>query len=410
MGMKAALAVAFVLALAAAFALGRQLERREFASVDAFREALAARDELERAHRISAFLRGLDPENLPDALRALEADNDAVTREEVRLLMLAWSRFDPAGAFAWARAWPTPWSNSLMTEAIYAWGLRDARAALREVEGLEDAKLQTRLEQSLVEGWLRSDDRIGASEYIAAIPNGRQRSRLSLALAAEILREGPEAVMRWAEGVPEDAPNDFKRGAFYQAAAVVARDDPRRAAAWFEANRTLPHSAGSLEVIARRWAEHEDPPALFAWLKELPSDGERAGETGDAVAAGFRIWLDHDPEQAEAWLSSALPDRDLDPAVVELVRARLLSSPASAVEWAVRIDDEAQRRRSTVRAARAWRRRDPEAAQAWLARSGLPEDLVQTILSGPASPDGERAAAPPGGARPAGRGARPAWR
>jgi hypothetical protein len=403
--MRAPVVLLVVVAVAAAFALGRHLERRELASIDSFREALASRDEIERSHRISAFLRGLDAEKLPDALAALEANDSGVTREEVRLLMLAWSRFDPAGAFAWARAWPTPWSDTLMTEAMYAWGLRDAHAALRELDGLEDPKLQTRLKGSLIEGWLHGEDRAGAGEYIAAIPDGRQRGRLALALAAETLREGPEAVMRWAEAVPEDAPNDFKRGAFYQASAVVAGVDPRRAAAWWEANRMHPYSRGSLEVIARRWAVHDDPKTLFAWLKGLPSDGESAGETGDALAAGFRVWLGDDPERAEAWLSSALPDPGLDPAIVEIVRARLQSSPASAVEWAARIEDEAQRRRSTVRAARAWRRQDPETARAWLAGSGLPEDVVQSILSGPPAVAGGRAAPPPGASpgRPAAR-------
>ena len=394
--MKAALALAWILTVAAAFAIGWQVEHRELASVDSFREALATRDELSRAYRISAFLRQLGPDELPAARDALETDNIGVTREEVRLFMLAWSRFDAPGAFAWARAWPTQWGSTLMAEAIYAWGFRDARAALRELDAVEDPALQARLRHSLLEGWLHSADRTGASEVIAAIAEPRQRGRLAFLLAGETMRDGPEAVLRWAEAVPEDAPNDFKRGAFSLASGLVAREDPRRAAAWFEAHRTRAYSADSLEGIARKWAEHHDPPELFDWLRGLPAgEGERASEIGDAVAAGFRVWVREDPEPAEAWLSAALPDPALDPAVVELVRARLQSEPASAVEWTARIDDEAQRRRSTIQAGRAWQRQDPEAARAWLARSDLPEEVVQSILSGPPAVAGRRAAALP---------------
>ena len=79
----------------------------------------------------------------------------------------------------------------------------------------------------------------------------------------------------------------------------------------------------------------------------------------------------------------------------ELVRARAQASPASAVEWAARIQDETQRRRSTVLAARNWQRQDPEAVHAWLARSDLPEDAKQSILRGPPAVAGPRAAAAP---------------
>jgi len=177
--------------------------------------------------------------------------------------------------------------------------------------------------------------------------------------------------------------------------ALVAREDPQRAAQWFEAHRTRPYSAGALDAIARGWAEYHDPAALFEWLRSLPAEGERASETREAVAAGFRVWVGKAPEDAEAWLSSRTPDPELDPAVAELVRARSQVSPASAVEWAARIQGEAQRRRSTVLAARTWQRQDPEAVRGWLARSDLPEDAKQSILRGPPAVAGRRAAAAP---------------
>jgi hypothetical protein len=397
--MKAVLAILWALSVGAAFALGRVWAPgagNGLGTPSSFREVLAERDELSRSYRMSAFLQGLGPEELPAAREALEQDNIGVTREEVRLFMLAWSRFDAPGAFAWARAWPTQWQNTLMEQAIYAWGFRDARAALRELETVEDAEQRALLHRALLEGWLHSPERKGASEYIAALPDPRQRGRLAFLLAGETMRDGTEAVMGWAESVPEEAPNDFRRGAFRLASGLVAREDPKQAAAWFEAQRMHPWSAGALEGIARSWAEYHDPPALFEWLAGLPAaEGERAGEIREATLAGFRVWVGRAPDAAEAWLSSRLPDAGLDPAIAELVRVRSQTSPASAVEWAARIGDETQRKRSTRLAARAWQRQDPDAARAWLERSDLPEDEKQSILRVPPATPGRRAAARP---------------
>lgn len=380
--MKVVIALLWILSVAAAFALGLRTSDGGppvLAPAASFREALAERDELSRAYRVSAFLQTLGPAELPAVLETLKTRNVRVTREDVRLLMLAWSRFDAPAAFAWARAWPGQWSDTLTEEAIYAWGFRDARAALREVEAVGDSEPRAGLMPPLLEGWIRSPDRAGASEQIATIDDPRRRRRLSLLLVAEIWREGPDALMRWAEAVPADAPNDFKRSAFSLAASTVAGEDPRRAVEWFEANRRHPYSAGSIEGIAQAWADRHDPPALFEWLRSLRLEGERGSEPADAVGLGFRAWIRRAPEEAEAWLGAALPDPALDPAIVELVRARSQSSPTSAVEWVARIQDETRRHQSAIQAGWNWWRQDPEAARAWLERSDLPEEVKQQI-------------------------------
>ena len=179
---------------------------------------------------------------------------------------------------------------------------------------------------------------------------------------------------------------------------MVARDDPRRAAAWYEEHRARPWTSGSLEGIALSWSEQHDPPELLDWLRGLPSDGARAQESADAIAAGFRVWVQRDPSAAEAWLEAALPDPALDPAIAELARLRTNASPDVALAWAVRIEGESLRRNATIRAARMWRRRDPGAFDAWLAASDLPEDLKQAMI-GPASSERTRrpAGTPPPG-------------
>jgi hypothetical protein len=386
---KAVVASLWILSLAAVFGLARagdpgtQASGREAA--EAFREALEERDPLTRTYQLSAFLEGLTPDQVPEALEALEAHQVGVTPEEIRLLMLAWSRFDAPGAFAWARDWPTRWSDTLTGEALFAWGFRDGRAALAALEGTGDPDLVTRMRSSVVEGWLRSGDRVSTSEYVASVSEPRRRSRLTFVLAGETMKDGVDAVFAWVEAVPENAPNDFKQGAFYHASNVVASEAPLRAAQWFEKHQAHPYSAGSLDAIARKWAQRHDPLALFEWLRGLQGEGDRASEPRDATAAGFQMWRRRAPEEAEEWLLAELPDPGLDGAVAEVVRARAQTAPASAIEWAERIDDDKERRQSLWLAGRMWQRQDPEAAGVWLAQSGLPEELQQSIRRIPPS-------------------------
>ncbi len=394
----------WILTLAAAFAAGFGLSRSRTpdagtagTDLGSFRSALAERDALERAHGISAFLRGLDPGELPAAREAVEAGYLGMTPADVRVFMHAWARLDPAAALAWARSWPTGWSRTLTQEAAYAWGFYDGPGALRALEELDDPDAGRGLRPSVLQGWLHSDDRAAAGDYVANAADERVRRRLTFTLASEVMKDGPDAVIRWVEAVPEDAPNLYKQGAFYHGASVIAASDPRRAAAWLETHRAQWYSEGTLPEIARKWVLRHDAPAAFDWLRGLPPNEAREDERGRAIGLAFRVWQRRDPAAAEAWLRAELPDASLDPAVEELALVLLGESPEAAAALALGIQDEARRLRVATQVGRGWLSRDPAAADAWLARSGLPEAVRAAILDGARRSGTGRAAAGPAG-------------
>ncbi len=379
--MKPVIAVLWILSIALAIGLTRLADPGDSESSPSFDEAFAEFDPLQRAYLISRSLQNLDPDNLPELRTALEVRKVGILSEEVRLIMLAWARFDAPGAYAWAREGPVNWRTTLTNQAIYAWAHHDAPAALRVVEETEDPELQARLRQNLIEGWLRSDDKEGISEYIANFPDIKQRGRLFFRLAGEImLAEGKDGAMRWAEALPDDAPNRLKLGIFHHIAKMVAKDDPVLAAEWFLAHRTRPYSEGALAGIARRWVQNHDRPAAFEWLLAMSSDGLRAGERDSAIADGFRTWMQADPEAAQAWLLPMLPNPALDPAIKEAAKRLLPTAPDSAMAWAQRIDDESERHAQSVRVGIRWRGKDPKAFNDWLKESDLSEETRQKIL------------------------------
>ena len=386
--MKATGAVLAAAVLAAGVGLGRlsapRPERPEqpgAATLDSFRQALEDRDWLTRSYRVSAYLQRLGPDELPEALAALERRRAWLDQEEIRLFMLAWARFDAPAAFERALAWPGRSQRTAAGAAIYAWAFHDPEAALRALDALEDPKLRDFLRTRLVAGWTRGPHRDGAHRYIASLPEGAQRDSFAGMLARELNEEGPEAVMRWAEEVPEIVPS-YKQTVFRKACAALAATDPEAAVRWAAAHAGRSYAQGSSAVIAGRWASL-DPEAALAWLLELPRDRER----DLAIADAFAQWLAFARAPAERWLHAATPADELDEALRVVVRrANHEGKPDGAVEWAKRIHDPRLRDEVIVAIGRAWLRSEPAAARSWLGRSDLPEALRVAIreASGPA--------------------------
>jgi hypothetical protein len=343
--------------------------------------ALGERDELERTYLLTSFLRTLRPEDMPLALAEVEKNRAGIDADEVRLFMLAWTRFDGPGAFATARDWPTPWKTILMEQAMQAWGYNDGRAALAESEQIEDEALREKLQIALVSGWISSHDRLGASEYAATVSEPRRRTRLALRLAGEAKRDGVEAVIAWADAVPEDAPNDFKEAVFSHAAGVIARIDPKRVTTWYEGQMKYAYTSLGLRSIAGKWAQFHDPGALITWLDSLPIEEARESERVGAVGMAFRTWAPLAPDEAEAWLESASAGPTRDVAIDEFARATVDTDPTNAVRWVGQITDDELRRTRTLRYTRLWFAQDPDAAETWLETADIPKAWQNQIMN-----------------------------
>jgi len=383
---KPVIAVLWILSIVLAVGLTRLAapDRGGSGSDPSFDEAFAEIDPLRRAYLISSAPQDLDAERLPELLQALADRRMGIVNEEVRLVMIAWARFEAAGTFEWAEQGPKNWRLVLTDQAMYAWAYHDGPGALRKLESIEDPAEKLRLRSALVDGWMRSEDKLGATEYIANFPELKRRGRLFFLLAGEILMaKGEEGAMRWVEALPDDAPNQVKLGLFHHVAMMVASEDPVAAAEWFYANRTQSFTEGALSGIARRWVQHHDRPPAFEWLLALDSDELRAGERDDAIKDGFRSWMQIDPDAAQAWLLAQLPNPALDVAVAEAGRRLTPTDPDKAMEWALRLLDDDERRAQLIRAGKRWREKDPEAFSEWLKQNRLPEDVRLKILTAP---------------------------
>ena len=328
-------AVIFVaLALALSFWLGRAtapVVESELASVASFRRSLEDPDWLTRTYRFSSFLVGLNPENLPDALEALEPHLRWLLTDEFRMFMLAWSRFDPRGAFEHARSWPLQIRRNAGSAAMYAWGFRNPLEAVRELSSVEDTEFQAFLAARMLAGWAHGEYRDSASEYIASLPDSTVRRRYLTTLVWEISKEGSEALMRWAEDVPDDLPR-VKRDIFLEATGTLAGVDAPSTARWLRGHLDRDYADDALAILASIWVT-SDAPTAMSWLTQLPAGKQRKA----AVRAGFRVWFNRSPADAERWLRSASPAPAVDSAVRFMVERTRDEKPEVARKWAARI-------------------------------------------------------------------------
>jgi hypothetical protein len=331
---RIAAVLAFGLACALSFALGRATApdpQSDLASVASLRRAFEDPDWLVRSYRFSSFLVNLNPENLPAALEALEPHLAWMLTDEFRMLMLAWSRFDPRGAFEHSQTWPPQFRRNAGGAAMYAWGFRNPLEAVRELETVENLDLQGFWAARLLAGWIHGKYRDTAAEYVASLPESPIRHAYFTTLAWELSKEGPAAVMRWAEEVPDELAS-FKQGVFLSAASTLVGADPALAARWLRDHVGRDYARDALLMLASGWATN-DPRAALAWLTALPPGEQRDA----AVEAGFTRWLRRAPAQAESWLLEANPSPAVDPAVRVLIeRTRELDLEKSK-RWEARL-------------------------------------------------------------------------
>jgi hypothetical protein len=386
---KPVLVILWILSIALAVGLtrlaGPDRADSELGASPSFEEAFGERDTVRRAYLISRSLQDLGSDNLPELLTALlEQRSDP---GEVRLAMHAWARFDAPGAYAWAsEEAPAGARPKLTDQAIHAWASYDGAAAMRVVEAIEEPELKGRLRTKAMDAWMRGDDRQGVTQFIADYPEAKRRARFMMLLSGEAVKaDGLDAAMRWVESIPDDAPREMKLALFHNVAKLVAAAEPIVAAEWFLEHRTRSYSEGALAFIARRWVQRhpDDRPAAFEWLLAMSSDGIREGERGAAISAGFRSWMQIDPDAAQLWLASALPNPALEPAVTEAYKRLLGTDPGAAMVWVQRLEDDAQRHKQSVRVGVRWRGEDRVAFDAWMKQSDLPEETRQEILAAP---------------------------
>jgi hypothetical protein len=345
-----------------------------------------------RARRLASLLPTLGPEALAEVRAALGDLSLELWATEIELLVRFWAIHEPEEATDWAyRRAPAAYRTAAIAVALEVWAREDPQAALRRARTTPGSKTANEVAQVvLVRGWFDSG-RPGLEDYIRDLGQSFEQQRAVGALArVKIQREGPEAVMRWAESLP-DEPEHFKLAAYRQLASQLLEVDPDAARRWCDAHCDGPFGSNVRSLIATRWVV-SDGPAAMKWL----STQAPGRETDFAVRMGFRAWVVHDREAAFDFMAAhgepgRLPPW-LEPAVVIYTNFLAQDDPAGAAKWAPMIENDEDREIAFIGLARRWRERDEAAAEAWLRQSPLSEEAREKARQ----PRPQRRPPPPG--------------
>jgi len=159
---------------------------------------------------------------------------------------------------------------------------------------------------------------------------------------------------------------------------------------WIDEHRDQEYAQNAGPIVVRHWSR-DDPKAALFWGLELSDPNQR----DRAVGYSFRPWLEREPEAAEAWLRAETPSAALDSAVRIMVRETTATSFEGAMEWSEKIEDPKKKEASTIDLAQKWRRRDSEAADAWMASADISDEMRQKIVEGRKAAGGRRGAGGP---------------
>jgi hypothetical protein len=184
----------------------------------------------------------------------------------------------------------------------YAWALEGGALEARSfVESIIPDETRNAGMTGLLQGWARSGDVDGITHFLMNLPDDRKQTRndvLTTYLTGALLAHGgPDRLIEWFDGVPDDAPNAFKRAAFRSTILQLASEDPEPAIALYEAHADDEYASDSMWLISVAW-QKLDPEAAFAWLLDQPEGGDRTM----AVTRAMQRWFSRDKRGAARWV------------------------------------------------------------------------------------------------------------
>jgi hypothetical protein len=354
---------------------GRPVNPAARAAAEAIAQAVRDPDAYARARRLATLLPTLGPEGVHGVKETLGDPAVNPSAGEIELLVRFWASHEPAEATRWAvHESPSGYRWSAILASLEEWAAADPQAALGAAQKWEaEPSVREPVQVALIRGWFERDP-AELFRHIRQLDAGFARQRaLSTYIRLLLQRQGSEAAIRWAESIPEDDPV-FKREVYRQVAVGLPNFDVDAALRWCEAHCDGPHGKDLRGIIAMRWAQIGGGRAAIDWLSRAPESAERDG----ALPTVFAEWAALDADESSAWLTARSAAGDAEPWLaaffpVQAV-ATMRTSPARAIEWASRVEDEKIRERLLVRVARAWRWQDEAAAEAWLRESPLSEE------------------------------------
>lgn len=293
-------------------------------------------------------------------------------------------KVDPVAGATLAAAWNHVVDHENL---VSGWARREPDAALAWAQGLRDRTKRAEA-MGVVLDQLAAEHPEKVGRAIEEMPDGHAKWRLYAEHAKRLAATDPEAARAWAEAAPTPL---LRREATVELARGLATANPTAA---LEALRGLDWSAGG-DMFARQqilWPNGASysgrgqltdvvgeisavaPAECLEFVTSLPDEAP----VQQLVYSAFGTWILQDAFAASEWLAGQPDGAIRQTATQNLVQ--VLSGGdnpdfESAAQWAVTLPRENGVNGVVSRLFERWRRRDPEAAQAFLDGPDCPPEV-----------------------------------
>lgn len=318
----------------------------------------------------------LNPDNLEETLRFYEdIPFGYENMQEYRMLLYAWSQFDPYGAIDYCKSRASGIGAGFAVSGVLeGWAAQNPQEARDWVESPENLGMAKLYNFGLIKGWA-SKDLEGASEYVLGLEGGDEVKKLVGTLTDFYNRRGFMEASEWAEGIEN---SNLKEAAFTKLSKTLARDQPERIARWLELHADQKYADKAFENLGTRWSETNPLAAIDFFTDLTPGKTQQVG-----IKSVIGNWAKQDPLSAGEWLNERPAGPELDSALSVYASTVANDDAGAAMEWAISISQEKLQQQTIRKVGQEWYRQDKDAVESWLPDSGLSEEMKKSIRKPP---------------------------
>lgn len=317
-------------------------------------------------------------ESTPDALawaQTLSNEKDKQTALRAVVSRLAATRPEQATEFLSSQP-DSKQRDELAGALAETWARQDPTCASSWVSRLPDGRLRQEAAAGLERSWAPQDPEAAASFVLNSLSPGETRTALlkDVAQTWTHAKWPNPAAMAWASQLPAGTDHDAFVAGMSQG---LATGDPSQAAQLAAGIAPGDLQSEAFRIVATFWVFHYgNAPDAAAWSATLSPGPTREA----AMAAIAKDWVILDPVASGAWVESLPPDEARAKAAEAYVDHAASTRPDLASRLVDSIADESKRNQQIEAIARQWFKANPDAAQAWLQQTSLPDECKAELL------------------------------
>ena len=283
-----------------------------------------------------------------------------------------WSQNDPEAAFAWAAALPEGRTRDEIISQTLASGMGiDPETTVELAKQIGTDKLPASAAAAIA-GGLAESDMEAARHYVDSLPEGEAHEKALENMLQTWGRNNPEEAMAYAQKLPEGSA--ARTEGIATALGTLAERDPDAAFAYLAKAGAAEISDATSRII--NTVANNDPGKASGWVSSLP-DGPLKEDAGKQLTAA---WASNDPNAAAEWLKTLPAGEFHDSMARDFALQAVNTEPQLAFAWALAFPDIQDNTSPLPNVAAQWMQDDPTAAAAAIRNSGLPADVIESLL------------------------------